>query len=105
GEREAHRPQLGQPARAAVLATAAAHTVEPLCLVARADLAQLDARVEQAREVAHQRQEVQAMLGGEVHGELLTVPMPQGFRDLSSAYYNSTPFAQLSDSILRIYSS
>jgi len=53
GERQAHRAQLRQPARAAVLATAPAHAVEPLRLVPRADLPQLDARVEQAREVAH----------------------------------------------------
>src|SRR2546422_4570404 len=44
GERQAHRAQLGQPARAAVLAPAPPHAVEPLGLVARADLAQLDVR-------------------------------------------------------------
>src|SRR5947208_1546626 len=42
GERQAHRPQLGEPARAAVLPAAAADAVEPLGLVARPDLAQLD---------------------------------------------------------------
>src|SRR5207249_2919353 len=64
GERQAHRPQLRQPAGAAVLAAAAAHPVEPLGLVACADLPQLDARVKQAREVPHQGAEVHPLFGG-----------------------------------------
>ena len=82
GERQADRPELRQPARAAVLAAAAAHPVQPLRLVARADLAQLDARAKRAREIAHQGAKVHTLLGGEVHRELLPVPLPLGIGDL-----------------------
>src|SRR5256884_4384910 len=82
GERQAYGPELRQPARAAVLAAAPAHAVEPFGFVARPDLAQLDARVEQARQVPHQRAEVHALLGREVDRELLLVPLPLGIGDL-----------------------
>ena len=78
GERQAHRPELGEPARAAELAAAPAHAVQPLGLVARADLAQLDPRVKQAGEVAHQRAKVHALLGREVDRQVLLVPLPLG---------------------------
>src|SRR3989475_9296764 len=82
GERQAHRPELREPARAAVLATAATHAVQPLRLVPRADLAQLDARVEQARQIPHERPEVHALLRREVDRELAAVPLPLGVRHL-----------------------
>src|SRR2546430_16666528 len=82
GEREADRPQLGEPARTAVLAPAAAHAVQPLRLVARADLPQLDPGVEQAGEVAHQRAKIDALLGREIDRQLLPIPLPLGIGDL-----------------------
>src|SRR5258708_36336589 len=66
-DREADRPQLRQPAGAAVLAAAAPYAVEPLGLVSSADLTHLDPRGEQARQGAHQRAAIHALLGREIH--------------------------------------
>src|SRR5947199_8992784 len=63
GERQTHGPELGQPARAAELPPAPADAVEALGFVPRADLAQLDPRVEQARQIAHQAAAGDALLG------------------------------------------
>ena len=79
---EVHRAQLGQPRRRAVLAAAAADAVEPLGFVAHADLLQLDARAEHRRELAHERAEVDALLGREVERELLAIPLPLGVGQL-----------------------
>jgi hypothetical protein len=79
---EVDRAQLGEPDRGAVLAAAAADPVEALGLVAHADLLELDARAEHRREVAHELAEVDALLGREVEGDLLAVPLPLGVGEL-----------------------
>ena len=79
---EVHGTQLGQPRRRAVLAAAAADAVEPLGFVAHADLLQLDARAEHRRELAHERAEVDALLGREVERQLLAIPLPLGVGQL-----------------------
>src|SRR5207245_9722850 len=94
GERQAHGPELREPARAAVLATAATHAVQPLRLVPCADLAQLDARVEQTRQVPHERPEVHALLRREVDRELAAVPLPLGVRHL---HLEAVPVRALAD--------
>src|SRR5690606_31506983 len=71
-----------QPGRAAQLAPAAAHAAEQRRFIADADLLQLDARAEGAREVAHELAEVDASLGGEVDGELVAVELPLRLTDL-----------------------
>src|SRR2546430_2891014 len=82
GEREADRPQLGEPARTAVLAPAAAHALKPLGVVGRDDLPQLDPGVEQAGKVAHERAKIDALLGREIDRQLLPIPLPLGIGDL-----------------------
>src|SRR2546425_7513995 len=79
--RQAARLPLRQPARDAELAAAAPDPVQAFGLVTRADLAQLDARAKQARQVAHQRAEVHTLLGSEVDRELALVPLPFGVGD------------------------
>ncbi len=68
-EQQYSRPQRPTPA-------------EPRRLVAHADLAQLDPGAEGRRQVAHQLAEVDPLLGGEVDGELVAVPLPLGVADL-----------------------
>ena len=76
GEREAYGSELGQPGGAAILLAAAPHPAEPLGFVTRADLAQLDPGVQRLGEVAHQLAKINPLLGGEIDGELLPVPLP-----------------------------
>ena len=80
GDRQIHGAQLRQPARAAVLPPAPPDPRQPPRLVPRADLAQLDPRPVQSREVADQGAEVHPLLGREVDGELVAVPLPLGVR-------------------------
>jgi hypothetical protein len=82
GHAEVHGAELGQPRRRAILAAAAADAVEPLGFVANADLLQLDPRAEHRRELAHERTEVDALLGREVQRELLAIPLPFGIGEL-----------------------
>src|SRR5207302_8274170 len=82
GDRQADGAQLGQPAGATVLPTAAPDAGEAPRFVARADLTQLDARPEQARQVAHQGPEVDPLLGREIDREFAAVPLPFRVGDL-----------------------
>ena len=70
---DGHGHEIVEEARAAEGTAADAETAEHLCLVAHADLTQLDARTENAREVAHQLAEVHAALGGEEKDDLAAV--------------------------------
>ena len=78
GEGEAHGVELAKPGGAAVLAAAAPDAGEPGGLIADPDLAELDAGAKMACEVADERAEVDPLLGGEVDGELVAVPLPLG---------------------------
>src|SRR5207249_1343349 len=71
GHAEIHRAQFRQPRRRTVLPAAAADAVEPLGLVALANLLQLDPRAEHRRQLTHERAEIHAPLGGEIQRELL----------------------------------
>jgi hypothetical protein len=82
GDAEVDRAQLGEPGRGAVLAPAASDAVEPLGLVAYADLLQLDPRAEHRRQLADELPEVDSLLGREVEGELPPVPLPLGVGQL-----------------------
>ena len=81
GEGEAHRRERGQPGGAAELLAAAPDTAEAGRFVARADLPEIDPGVQRRREVPHQLPEVHPLLGGEIHRELLAVPLPLGVAD------------------------
>src|SRR5260370_30843110 len=74
--RQAHRPQLGEPAGAAVLTAAAAHTREAPRFIAGADLPEVDAGAIQTREVAHEYAEVHSLVCREVDGNLAAGPPP-----------------------------
>src|SRR5512143_2952583 len=93
GDGEVDRPQLGKPAGAAILPAAAADAGEPSRLVARPDLAQLDARPEDGGEVAHQGAEIHPLLGREVQRELAAIPLPRGVGDLHRQVVRPDPVA------------
>ena len=82
GEREIDRPQLGEPGGAAVLPATAPDAGEAGGLVADPDLPQLDAGAEERGEIADQCPEIDPLLGGEVDGELVPVPLPLGVAHL-----------------------
>ena len=92
-EREADGSPLGQPTGDAELAAAATDAIQTLGFVARADLAQLDARAKQARQVPHERAEVDALLGGEVDRELALIPLPFGVGHLHRQVVLAHPVA------------
>src|SRR5690606_13989225 len=70
------------PQPAAELAAAPAEAAQALRLVAHPDLPQLDAGLERAGHVLHESAEVDALVGREVDGELVAVPLPFRLADL-----------------------
>ena len=82
GEPQVDRRKLLEPRRAAVLAAAASDAGQPRGLVADADLPELDAGAEQRGEVPDEGAEVDALLRGEVDGELVPIPLPFGVAHL-----------------------
>src|SRR5207249_1602694 len=71
------------PGGAAERAAARAAAVQALRLVAHADLAQLDARLEAARQVLHELAEVHPLLGGEEEGDAVA---PERHLDLGQIH-------------------
>jgi hypothetical protein len=82
GQAEINGRQLLEPGGAAVFPAAATDAGQPGCLVPHADLPQLNPGAEQRSEIAHQRSEIDPLIGREVDGQLVPVPLPLGIAHL-----------------------
>ena len=76
GERKIDGGEFGEPRGTAVLPATPPDAADAGRLVAHADLAHVDAGAEGAGELAHEGPEINSLLGGEIHGELVPVPLP-----------------------------
>ena len=94
-ETEADGTQFGQPRGATVFSSTAADAGQSLGFIARADLSQLDSRAEERCEVADQLSEIDAVFGGEVHGEFLAIPLPLGVGHFHREIVLGDPLANL----------
>ena len=77
-----HGIELGEPGARAEGATAAAHAIEALGLVAHPDMPHVHPGREAPLHLPHQIAEVDALLSGEVDGEPPSIPLPFGVGDL-----------------------
>src|SRR3954464_13495030 len=100
GQSEIDRRKLLEPGRATVLPAAPAHTREPGRLIPYPDLAQLDPGAEQRGQVPDQRPEVDALVGREVDGQLVPIPLPLGVAHFHQELVGTHPLNHLLADVL-----